>query len=43
MRFKPVDQDDSMGMAKNEPSGKAIGARMEDNNAPMLKAMLKWR
>jgi len=37
MRFRPVDQDDSIGMAKNEPSGRAIGARIEESNAPMPK------
>jgi hypothetical protein len=42
MRFKPVDQEDSIGIAKNEPSGKAIGARTEDNSAPMLRTLLKW-
>jgi hypothetical protein len=43
MRFRPVDHEDSIGMAKNEPSGRAIGARMEENSAPMLKAFPKWR
>ena len=42
MRFRPVDQDDSIGMARNEPSGRAIGARIEDSNAPMLKRWLEW-
>jgi hypothetical protein len=41
MRFRPVDQEDSMGMAKNEPSGNAIGARMEDKSAPIVKTRLK--
>lgn len=37
MRFRPVDHELNIGIAKNEPSGKAIGARMEDRNAPILK------
>jgi len=36
MRFSPVDQELNIGMARNEPRGKAMGARRDDSSAPML-------
>lgn len=38
MRFKLVDHEESMGMARKEPSGRAIGARREDSIAAMIKS-----
>lgn len=40
MRFRPVDHELNMGMARKEPNGRAMGARMEDRNAPILKSGL---
>lgn len=41
IRFKLVDHELSIGIARNEPSGKAIGARIEDSSALILHAQKK--
>jgi hypothetical protein len=36
IRFNPVDHELNIGMARKEPSGNAMGARMEERSAPMV-------
>jgi hypothetical protein len=36
IRFRPVDHEESMGIARKEPRGRAIGARREERSAPIL-------
>ena len=37
MRLRPVDQEESMGMARKEPRGRAMGERIEESSAPILE------
>ena len=39
MMFRLVDHELNIGMARKEPSGRAMGARMDDRNAPILKGV----
>lgn len=40
IRFKLVDHEESMGIARKEPSGRAIGASREDSIAAMIGRVL---
>ena len=43
MRFKEVDQEDSMGMARKEPNGRAIGARRDVISADIVgRSLCPW-